>query len=178
MKRHGFLLGILLTAVGSVFGQVAVDSSFSVFINGGRSYTRANDPHINKWLSKYGYPPEAHVPRSFSFEVSAIPVNSRLMYSVQLSTNTTPRNFTSFNILGGLYYTVVRYRRFLLLAGAGAGYHNDLITLNGELPPAYKQLEEQYKKQLSRRRDGLFLEPLVRAFWYPLIIHNFPPWPS
>ena len=166
------MLAILLTAAGSAFSQVPTDSSFSVLINGGPSFTHANDPHLNRWLKQYGYPTEPHVPRSINFEVSAIPVSSRWMYSAKISTITGAQNLTSFNILGGLYYALVKNRNFFLLAGLGAGYHNDIVTLNGNLPPDYKLLAEEYDKQLSLRRDGLFLEPLLRAFWFPLTCRN------
>jgi hypothetical protein len=172
MKGLGFLLFILLTAIGSVQAQTPKDTTFSVFFNGGVSYTHANDPHINRWLSKYGYPTEPHIPKSYNFEFSAIPASSRFMFSAKISTIASAANLTSFNLAGGVYYALIKSRTFFLFAGLAVGYHKDIITLNGNLPPAYQQLATEYNKQLSLRRDGLFLEPLVRAFWFPITLRT------
>jgi hypothetical protein len=173
MKGLGFLLWItLLAAPGFADAQTSVDSSFSLLFNSGLSFTHANDPHINRWLEKYGYPTEPHVPSSLNFEIAAIPAASRLLYSVRLSTITSGKNLSSFNILGGLYTALVKHQNFLLFAGLGAGYHDDIIKLNGDMPPDYKQLAVQYHNPLCLRRTGLFVEPALRAFWFPVRYHN------
>ncbi len=148
------------------------DSSFSLLINNGLSFTHANDPHINRWLEKYGYPTEPHVPSNLNFELAAIPAASRLLYSITLSTINSGRNLSSFNVLGGLYTALVKTRSFLFFAGAGAGYHSDIIRLNGNLPPDYQQLATLYHFPLALRRTGLSLEPGIRAFWYPVSFHS------
>ncbi|HEX9514435.1 MAG TPA: hypothetical protein VF939_28275 [Puia sp.] len=168
MKLFQLILVILLMAPGVVYSQAPKDSAFSLFINSSISFTHANDPHLNRWLTKYGYPGESHVPASLNVEIAAIPVASRLMYSLKLSTIVTGKNLSSFNLLAGLYEALIKNRQFLLLAGLGAGYHRDIITLNGNLPPDYRQLASQYNRQLSLRRAGLFVEPAIRAFWFPI----------
>jgi hypothetical protein len=169
MKLPGYLLFILLTACGSAFAQTRADSSFSLLINSSLSFTHANDPHINGWLEKYGYPPEPHVPTSLNFEVAAIPADSRWMYTLRLSSITSGHDLTSFNLSAGLYASVIKTTCFLLFAGASAGYHADIITLNGKLPTAYQELATQYHtSSLALRRAGLALDPAVRAFWYPV----------
>lgn len=168
MKLHRLLFVIFLAAPGIVYSQAPKDSAFSLLINNSISFTHANDPHLNRWLAKYGYPRESHVPASLNIEVAAIPVASRLMYSLKLSTIISGKNLSSFNLLAGLYYTILKNKNLLLLAGLGAGYHRDIISLNGNLPPDYRQLAAQYNRQLSLRRAGLFVEPAFRAFWFPL----------
>jgi hypothetical protein len=173
MKLRGFLILITLVAAGSVRAQNRQDSVFSLLINNSISFTHANDPHINRWMAKYGYPAEPHVPASVNVEIAAMPVASRLMYSLKLSTIISAKNLSSFNLLAGLYYALIKNDHFLLLAGLGAGYHRDIISLNGNLPPDYRQLASQYNKQLSLRRAGLFVEPAIRAFWFPVSFHNW-----
>jgi hypothetical protein len=172
MRLHGFMLGILLTATELAFAQAPKDTSFSVLVTHNISFTHANDLHINRWLAKYGYPAEPRVPVSVNFELAAIPVSSCLLYSVKVSTIVSAKNLSSLNLLAGLYKSVVKKRSLLLFAGLGAGYHDDIITLNGDMPQDYKDLAAQYKKQLSLRREGLFIEPAVRLFWYPIRYHN------
>lgn len=170
---HGILVLLVLTASESAWSQASGDSTFSLLFNTSLSFTHANDPHINRWLEKYGYPTEPHIPTSLNLEISAIPVASRLMYSVRLSTITSGKNFSSFNILGGLYTALIKKPAFQLYVGGGAGFHCDIITLNGNMPPDYLELAKQYStSQLALRRDGLFVEPAAKAFWYPLHIHN------
>ena len=168
MNLRGYLFAFLLTAGGSAYAQIRPDSSFSVLINSSLSFTHANDPHINRWLEKYGYPTEPHVPTSLNFEVAAIPADSRLMYSLRVSTITSVSNLTSYNFMAGLYAAAIKTKKFLLFAGASAGYHADIIVLNGQLPPAYQELAANYNTPLALRRSGLSLEPALRAFWYPL----------
>ena len=169
MKGWGTLLILLLAAAGSATAQTAPDSTFSLFFNSSLSFTHANDPQINRWLQKYGYPTEPHVPTSINFELAAIPADSRWMYTLRLSSITSGNNLTSFNILAGLYNSVVQTHDFMLYFGASAGYHADIITLNGNLPPAYQQLATEYNiSSLALRRAGLTVEPAARAFWYPV----------
>ena len=184
MKPSGYLLIIslvatsMLAATTHAFSQKPVstqspaDSTFSVFVNSSISFTHANDPHINKWLAKYHYPTEPHIPSSLNIEVAAMPVASRLMFSVKLSTIISGHNLSSFNLLGGLYTALVKHRNLLILIGAGAGFHRDIITLNGDMPADYKELAQQYNKQLSLHRGGLSLEPALRAFWFPVTLHQ------
>jgi hypothetical protein len=175
MKLQQLILVILLTAPGIVFSQTQAprDSAFSFLINSSISFTHANDPHINRWMARYGYPAEPHVPASVNVEIAAIPVASRLMYSLKLSTIISGKNLSSFNLLAGLYESMIKTGNFLLLAGIGAGYHRDIISLNGDLPTEYRQLATQYGKQLSLRRAGLFVEPALRAFWFPVSFHGW-----
>jgi hypothetical protein len=172
MKVIPCILIILLTATGPLFSQRPADSTFSLLFNGGLSFTHANDPHINRWLAKYGYPTEPHVPSSLHFEISAMPMGSRLMYDLRVSTINSGNNLTSFNLLAGLYTALIKEHSFLLLAGAGIGYHRDIISLNGDMPPEYQQLADHYHKPLGLRRGGLIFEPALRAFWFPVSIHN------
>lgn len=176
MKRCGSLLFLLLATAGAAFCQAqpehAQDSSFSLLINSGLSFTHANDPHINRWLEKYGYPTEPHVPSSFNLELAAIPASSRLLYSIKMSAINSGQNLSSFKFLAGLYGALVKTRSFLLFAGASAGYHSDIIRLNGNLPPDYQQLVALYHFPLALRRTGLSLEPGIKAFWYPVSFHN------
>ncbi|MHA4811615.1 hypothetical protein ACX0G9_26195, partial [Flavitalea flava] len=98
--------------------------------------------------------------------------SSRYLYSIKVSTINSGKNLSSFNILGGLYRVLVKNQHFLVMAGLGAGYHKDIITLNGGLPPEYRQLANLYNKELSLHRNGLFLEPSLRGFWYPVSFHR------
>ncbi|HEY4061828.1 MAG TPA: hypothetical protein VGM30_08000 [Puia sp.] len=170
--QQGLLLGLFLTMSGAALAQIQPDSSFSLLFNQGISFTHANDPHINRWLQKYGYPAEPHVPSSLNFEIAAIPASSNLLYSIKLSTITSGKNLSSFNVLGGLYTALVHTKNLLLFGGMGAGYHDDILTLNGNMPDDYKQLADQYHVSLALRRTGLFLEPALRAFWFPVTLHN------
>lgn len=163
---------ILLLASTRLFSQAPVDSTFSLFFNGGLSFTHANDPHINRWLAKYGYPTEPHVPSSLHFELSAMPVNSRQMYSARVSVINSGKDLTSFNLLIGMYSALIKDPKFLLLAGAGVGFHRDIIALNGNMPPEYKQLANSVNRPLGLRRGGLIVEPALRALWFPLNIHQ------
>lgn len=168
MKLWGFLFPALLTATISSFGQSKRDSSFSLLFNSGISFTHANDPHINHWLEKYGYPPEPHVPMSVNFEMAAIPAYSRLLYTIKLSSITSGRNLSSYNISAGLYASMLKSKHFFLYLGGSVGLHGDIITLNGQLPPEYEQLALQYHSPLALRRRGLFVEPAAKVFWYPV----------
>jgi hypothetical protein len=168
MKLQGYLLFFLLTAAGSAHAQTLPDSTFSLLLNSSLSFTHANDPHINRWLKEYGYPTEPHVPTSLNFEVAAIPADSRLLYSFHLSTITNANDLTSFNIGAGLYAAPVKTKSFQLFFGGALGYHADIITLNGNLPTAYKDLAEKYNTSLSLRRSGLSIEPAMRFFWCPV----------
>src|SRR5882757_4429755 len=168
MKLRQLIFVFFLMVPAAVFSQTPKDSAFSLLINSSIIFTHANDPHMNRWMAKYGYPAEPHVPASLNLEIAAIPVASRLMYSLKLSTIISGKNLSSFNLLAGLYEALIKTRHFLLLPGIGAGYHRDIITLNGDLPADYRELATQYNRQLSLRRAGLFMEPAARAFWFPL----------
>jgi hypothetical protein len=169
--RSAFFFGVLLVVSTRLFSQTP-DSTFSLLFNGGLSFTHANDPHINRWLARYGYPTEPHVPSSLHFEISAMPVNSRQMYVVRVSTINSGKNLTSFNLLIGMYTALVKDRSFLLLIGAGLGFHRDIVALNGDMPPEYKQLATRYNKPLGLRRGGFIMEPALRAFWFPIRINK------
>lgn len=174
MKLSGYIVVFLLIAGESAYSQErAIDSTFSLLINGGLSFTHADDPRINRWLQKYGYPAEPHVPTSLNIEAAAIPADSRLMYSVRLSTITSGNDLTSFSLLAGLHYAVVKTNHFLFFLGMSAGYHADIIALNGSVPSAYQPYEEMAKKDntsLALRRYGLSIEPAARLLWYPVQI--------
>ncbi|MBS1663351.1 MAG: hypothetical protein JST68_20070 [Bacteroidetes bacterium] len=172
MKVLGGLIFFLLTAAVSASAQVQDDSSFSLLINSGLSVTHANDPHINRWLEKYGYPAEPHAPTSFNFELAAMPAASRLLYSIKLSTISSGHNLSSFNISVGLHNAFIKTNNFLFFAGVNAGYHSDIIRLNGQLPADYAALASQYHSPLALRRTGLFLEPGLKAFYYPINYHS------
>jgi hypothetical protein len=168
MKLVRFWVIGLLVFSKSAFSQARVDSSFSLLFNPSISCTQTNDEHINRWLAKYGYPTIPRVPSSYNFEVAAIPSNSHLLYSLRLSSINSVNNLSSFNIMGGLYTSLIKSKSLLLFAGGATGLHRDIITLNGNLPPEYQQLATQVHSQLALRRAGLRLEPGVRVFWYPL----------
>jgi hypothetical protein len=171
MKLQGFMLVILLAASGSVYSQTPGDTTFSLFVNSSLSFTHASDPHINHWLKEYGYPTEPHVPTSLNFEAAAIPADSRVMYTVRLSTITSGNDLTSFTLSAGAYAAVVKTRSLLVLVGGALGYHADIITLNGQLPTAYQELATEYDiSSLALRRDGLYMEPAARIVWYPVRI--------
>lgn len=172
MKVLCGLIFFLVTAAGSAFAQIQDDSSFSLLINSGLSITHANDPHINRWLEKYGYPAEPHAPTSFNIELAAMPAASKLLYSVRLSTITSGHNLSSFTISGGLYNAFIKTSSFLFFAGAAAGYHSDILRLSGGMPADYAELATQYHSALALRRTGLFLEPGLRAFYYPVHFHS------
>lgn len=168
MKRWGYLLVLSLTAWGSAAAQMGGDSTFSLFFNSTLNFNHANDPHINRWLKEYGYPTEPHVPISLNFEAGAMPANSRILYSVHLSTITNASDLTAFNVGAGFYYAPIKTRRFMVLGGTAIGYHADIINLNGNLPASYEAYAVQYNKNLSLRRSGVSVSPAVRAFWYPI----------
>jgi hypothetical protein len=171
MKPIGLLILLLLAATFSAFSQVRQDSSFSLLFNSGISLTHANDPHINRWLEKYGYPTEPHTPSSINFELAAIPANSRLLYSIRLSTINSGSNLSSYNAMLGVFMALAKSETFLLYAGGSVGLHGDIIRLNGNVPAEYQQLDK-YKDPLALRRRGPVFEPAVRALWYPVRIHS------
>jgi hypothetical protein len=168
MKGWGYLLLLLLPAGGSAYAQTDSDSTFSLFFNSSLNFNHANDPHINHWLKEYGYPTEPHVPTSLSFEAAAMPANSRLLYSVHLSTITNANDLTSFNLGAGFFYALVKTNHFMLFLGSSLGYHADIITLNGNLPPEYEDLSVKYNTPLALRRSGLSIDPMMRLFWSPI----------
>jgi len=84
MKSFGPLVLVLLAAASPAFSQTPRDSSFSLLINSGMSFTHANDPHINRWLTRYGYPTEPHVPSSINLEVAGIPTNQGCYKTIRL----------------------------------------------------------------------------------------------
>ena len=172
MKSLGFLVFGLLAATTSLFAQARQDSSFSLLFNSGLSFTHANDPNINRWLRKYGYPTEPHVPSSINFEIAAIPASSRLLYSIKLSTINSGNNLSSYNAMAGIYTAIYKTRSLLFFAGGMAGLHGDIITLNGNVPPEYQQMAATHPQPLALRRRGLVLEPGVRLFWYPVTIRS------
>jgi len=171
MKPFGLLILALLAATFSAFSQVRQDSSFSLLFNSGISFTHANDPHINRWLAKYGYPTEPHTPSSINFELAAIPSNSRLLYSIRLSSINSGSNLSSYNAMLGLFTALAKSKTLLLYAGGSVGLHGDIIRLNGNVPAEYQQLDK-YNDPLALRRRGPVLEPAVRALWYPVRIHS------
>ncbi|HXD76429.1 MAG TPA: hypothetical protein VN616_01415 [Puia sp.] len=168
MKGRGFCLVLLLTACLHAGAQTPTDSTFSLFFNSSLHFNHANDPHINRWLTKYGYKPEPHVPISLSFEAGAMPANSRLLYSIHLSTITNATDLTAFNVGAGIYFAALKTKHLLLFAGSSFGYHADIINLNGNLPPAYDSLAIRYGTRLSLRRSGISFAPTLRLFWYPI----------
>jgi hypothetical protein len=168
MKGWGYLLLLLLPAGGSAYAQKGSDSTFSLFFNSSLNFNHANDPHINHWLKEYGYPTEPHVPTSLSFEAAAMPADSRLLYSVHLSTITNASDLTAFNVGAGLFVAPVKTRTFMLFLGGSLGYHADIITLYGNLPPAYEDLSVRYNTPLALRRTGLSIAPMMRLFFYPI----------
>lgn len=168
MKGWGSFLVLLLSAGGSAYAQTTSDTTFSLFFNCSLHFNHANDPHINHWLKEYGYATEPHVPMSLSFEAAAMPANSRLLYSVHLSTITNANYLTAFHLGAGLFAAPVKTRHFLLFLGGSVGYHADIINLNGNLPPAYEDLAVKYNAPLALRRAGVFVAPMMRVFWYPL----------
>jgi hypothetical protein len=172
MKGWGFLLTLLLPTGGSAFAQTTTDSTFSLFFNSSLSFNHANDPHINHWLKEYGYPVEPHVPTSLNFEAAAMPANSRLLYSVHLSTITNANDLTAFNLGAGLFAALLKTKNFMLFLGGSLGYHADIISLYGNLPPAYEDLSVKYNTPLSLRRTGLSVAPMMRIFWYPIRLGN------
>lgn len=172
MRPHSLLLVTFLAVSGSVFAQAPRDSSFSLLFSNSISYTHASDPHINRWLAKYNYPAEPRFAPNINIEMAAIPASSRFLYSLKVSSAVSTHDLTSIDLLGGIYGALVRNSSFLIFAGFGAGYHADMITLNGDMPADYKALAAQYNRQLSLHRAGLLFEPAVRAFWYALHYHN------
>jgi hypothetical protein len=172
MRGWGYTLVLLLTACGFADAQSPKDSTFSLFFNSSVSFNHANDPHINHWLKQYGYPTEPHVPVSLHFEAGAMPANSRLLYSIHLSTITNASELTAFNVGAGLYFAYIKTAHFLLFAGSSVGYHADIITLNGKLPPAYDTLAVRYNTHLALRRSGVSVAPALRALWFPLRLGN------
>jgi hypothetical protein len=171
MKPFGLLILAIQAATFSASSQVRQDSSFSLLFNSGISFTHANDPHINRWLEKYGYPTEPHTPSSINFELAAIPANSRLLYSIRLSTINSGSNLSSYNAMLGVFTALVKSKTFLLYAGGSVGLHGDIIRLNGNVPPEYRQLDK-YNDPLALRRRGPVLEPAIRGLWYPIRIHS------
>lgn len=172
MKPSSLLIWVLLAANTTTHAQVGADSTFSLLFNTGLSFTHANDPHINRWLKTYGYPTEPRVPTSVNFELAAMPEASRLLYSVKVSTINTGNNLSSYNAMLGAYAALVKHRSFLFFAGGMAGLHGDIITLDGNIPPAYKEMAASHPEPLALRRRGLVVEPGVRLFWYPVNIHS------
>ncbi len=63
---------------------------------------------------------------------------------------------------------MVKTNHFMLFLGSSLGYHADIITLNGNLPPAYEDLSVKYNTPLALRRSGLSIDPMMRLFWYPI----------
>ncbi|HWB92272.1 MAG TPA: hypothetical protein VG605_10480 [Puia sp.] len=172
MKSLGLLVLGLLAASTPAFAQARQDSSFSLLFNSGLSFTHANDPNINRWLTKYGYPTEPHIPSSVTFEIAAIPTASKLLYAIKISSINSGNNLSSYNAMAGIYSALYKRHSFVLFVGGMAGLHGDIITLNGNLPPEYQQMATSHPEPLALRRRGLVLEPGVRVSWYPLAIRS------
>jgi hypothetical protein len=152
--------------------QTFSDSTFSLFFNCSMSFTHANDPHLNRWLAQYGYPAEPHVPTSLNFETAAMPANSRLLFSINLSTISNAKDLSTYSIGAGLFAAAIKTKQFLLFFGGSVGYHADIVSLNGSLPPAYEDLAVKYNTSLSLRRGGLSVAPMMRIFWFPIRLGN------
>lgn len=170
MKRYGFIFFLFL--VSPALGLAQKDSAFAIFFNSNIGFSRAEDPHINKWLTRYGYKPEPRNPANLQFELAAIPVSSRTMFSLRAAAIVSGQSLFSLNLMAGLYESFFSNRHFLFLAGLGAGMHTDRINLNGDMPPDYLALARLYNKQLSLRRNGFIAEPALRSFWFPITCHH------
>ncbi len=162
----------LLAASVSAFCQTRSDSSFSLLFNGGMGFTHINDPHINRWLTKYGYPAVPHVLSSINTEMAAIPANRSLLYSIRLSALNARDNLSSFNLSFGVYKALIKTPSFLFFVGGAAGLHGDIITLNGMVPSEYQHMDSAHNSPLALRRRGLFIEPGARVFWYPIRLNK------
>src|ERR1700722_3906762 len=120
MKSWGLLVLCLLAAASTVFAQADADSSFSLYFNGGLSFSHANDAHIKRWLKTYGYPTEPRVPTDVNFELGAMPAASSVLFSVKVSTVNSGGNFSSYNAILGAHVAVVKHRSFMFLVGGMA----------------------------------------------------------
>jgi hypothetical protein len=167
MVHPGYLLSQPVAAAGA--GPVLIrDSTFAVLFNSNLSFAGAHDGHINNWLTKYHYRPAPRHPLSLNFELAAIPFHSGTMYSLRASTIVSGQDLSSLNLLAGVHQTILKSSHFRLLAGLEAGYHIDIINLTKDMPPDYKSVAMQLRRQLSLHRTGFIVEPGARAFWYPV----------
>jgi hypothetical protein len=148
--------------------QYQDDSTFSILLNTSTVIYTARDTRINNWLTKYGYRPPQRIPTGVNIELAAIPFNSKMMFGINGGTVVSRQDIISSNFTIGIYRRFVERRKFWILAGAGIGRHGDRVVLNGQVPPEFDSLANQYNKILSLHRTGFLIEPAARLFWYPI----------
>ncbi len=152
--------------------ELQADSTFTILFNSNIGFSRAEEPHINRWLKKYGYEPERPTPAYLQFEMAAIPVFSRTLYSLRFSALISGQDLFSMNLMAGAYHSFIYHPRFQLYGGMAIGRHSDRITLNGNMPPDYTVLAAQVNKQLMLSRNGFVMEPALRSFWYAVSVRK------
>jgi hypothetical protein len=147
--------------------------TFSILFNVSTVFYTAKDEKIDNFLTRYGYKAPQGVPVGLNFELAAIPVNSRMMYSLQASTIISKQDIGSTIFKAAAYRRIWGEKHFWISAGLGVGSHGSRIFLNGKMPPAFDSLANQYHKELVLRRTGFMIEPAVRFFWYPIRTRRF-----
>ncbi len=148
------------------------DSTFAILFNISDQFYTANDPKINRFLSKYGYAKPQAIPVGINIELAAVPQNSKMLYSLNASTVVSKQDIAESYFIAGFFRKLIDKSSFWVLAGSGIGTHGSRIVLNGNLPPSFDSLANQYHRLLSLRRRGLLIEPALRLYWYPLQLHK------
>ena len=172
------LLLIPLLLPAALFSQTAKDSpkkdsTFSILFNISTVFYTAKDARINNFLTKYGYVPPQDIPVGVNLEVAALPFNSKMMYSINMSTVVSRQAIVSSFFKLAAYRSFFERQHFFASAGLGAGLHGSRIVLNGKMPPSFDSLANATNEQLVLRRTGFFLEPGLRTFWYPIHTRRF-----
>ncbi len=144
------------------------DSTFSILFNISSVFITSHDSKIDNWLTKYGYRPPQNIPVGINIELAAIPFNSKMMFSLNGGTIVSRQDIITSNFTIGVYRRFFERKNFWVLAGAGLGKHGDRVVLNGQMPPSFDSIANQYNKELSLHRTGFLIEPAARFFWYPI----------
>jgi hypothetical protein len=144
------------------------DSSYSLLVNLGPVFYTTRDSRINSFLEKYGYMPQQNVQTAARLDLSVVPFESKMMYSINAATVVSQQSIVTANFSLGASRRFFESKHFWFLAGLALGAHFDRVVLNGNLPPQYDSIAKIYHETLSLHRSGFMVEPMTKAAWYPL----------
>lgn len=144
------------------------DSAIVSFINVSIPFHSTQDTRINKFLNKYGYIPQRPIQVGAQLELAVVPFRSQMMYGISGEVIVSRQSVASADFSVSAFRRFFETKNFSAFAGLAVGGHLDRVVLNGNLPPSFDSLANQYDKVLSLHRKGLIIEPETKFFWYPL----------
>jgi hypothetical protein len=191
--KFSFVILLLLFSPALIFAQQAADASSNIdfqnqtrwakhsyradsaivsVINASVPFHSTQDTRINKFLNKYGYIPQRPIQVGAQLELAVIPFRSQMMYGISGEVIVSRQSVASADFSVSAFRRFFETKNFSAFAGLALGGHLDRIVLNGNLPPSFDSLANQYDKVLSLHRKGLIIEPATKLFWYPFQKRN------